>query len=209
MYVYYICMDMYITSKFMAWINDSCDHMSSFSGARMLEWCAVGLGVRTRFALTAAYALVLNPASLEIQWLWHHYSFQLKWPCGATPILHPNWRNWYVSIPDDPTFLVGQWIHPNSLTWPPFWPSFAWTIHDRIDLSNEEIIFPNGNDVGTAVVPLKDLSKGHYLNTSPRVSSITNKELMETRISVRYPYSRISRGESLAGIHKISIQGPP
>jgi hypothetical protein len=101
------------------------------------------------------------------------------------------------------------WIHPNSLTWPPFWPSFAWTIHDRIDLSNEEITFPNGNDVGTAVVPLKDLSKGHYLNTSPRVSSITNKELMETRISVRYPYSRISRGESLAGIHKISIQGPP
>ena len=143
MYVYYICMDMYITSKFMAWINDSCDHVSSFSGVRMLEWCAVGLGVRTRFALTAAYALVLNPASLEIQWLWHHHSFQLKWPCGATPILHPNWRNWYVSIPDDPTFLVGQWIHPNSLTWPPFWPSFAWTIHDRIDWSNEEILcFP-------------------------------------------------------------------
>ena len=40
------------------------------------------------------------------------------------------------------------WIHPNSLTWPPFWPSFAWTIHDRIDLSNEEITFPNGKWCG-------------------------------------------------------------
>ena len=48
----------------MECINNSCDNLSSFSGFRMLEWHAVGLGVRTRFALTAAYALVLNSVDM-------------------------------------------------------------------------------------------------------------------------------------------------